>query len=536
MKHIKKESLIHYSTLGWLLLVTTPLLSFAEKKIPEKPNIVFLFADDWGKYAGCYKNIDGENTIHSVIETPHIDHIARQGIIFTNAHVPAPSCTPCRSSILSGQYFYKTGRGAILQGAVWDESIPSFPLILKENGYHIGFTYKVWSPGRPLNAPYGGEKYRYESAGNNFNQFSQYVSNREDKNLAKEELLEEVKQNFLHFLSDNKKDQPFCYWFGPTNTHRQWIQGSGKDIWGLDPDKLKGNMPTHLPDVPEIREDFNDYLGEVLAWDAAVGIIYHTLTEIGELENTLIVISGDHGIPGFPRAKTNLYDLGTQVALIIYHPKEYGKERIVHDFVNLMDLAPTFLEVAGVDIPDLMDGKSIVPVLESRKSGWIDPTRTFVMTGRERHVATARQGNLPYPQRAIRTKDFKYIRNLKPDREPIGSADKNLRDIDNGPTKNWFLLNQFNPNYQKEWELAFGFRPFEELYNVKEDPFEINNLADNPEYEKIRIKLAGIMDSIMDKTNDPRINNEDCKFDKMPYTIVSEREKAIQQRLENDRK
>ena len=174
--------------------------------VVDRPNIVFLFADDWGKYASIYKNIDGENSINSVIETPHIDSIGRQGIVYTNAHVPAPSCTPCRSSILSGQYFYRTGMGAILHGAEWDDSIPSYPLILKENGYHIGYTYKVWSPGTPADAPYGGERFKYESAGKEFNHFSQFVSKSDDTNRAKSELLNEVKENFLSFLNDNKDD------------------------------------------------------------------------------------------------------------------------------------------------------------------------------------------------------------------------------------------------------------------------------------------------------------------------------------------
>ena len=92
---------------------------------------------------------------------------------YRNAHVNAPSCTPCRSALLSGQYFWRTGRGAILQGAVWDSSIPSYPLLLKEAGYHIGKTFKVWSPGTPADAPYGGQQYAYEQAGRRFNQFSQ---------------------------------------------------------------------------------------------------------------------------------------------------------------------------------------------------------------------------------------------------------------------------------------------------------------------------------------------------------------------------
>jgi hypothetical protein len=135
------------------LALTSPCLSAA-----ERPNILFLFADDWGRYAGCYAGLDGRPTISDVAKTPNIDRIAREGVIFRNAFVAAPSCTPCRSSLLSGQYFFRTGGGAILQGATWNPKIPAYPLMLRDAGYHIGKAYKVWSPGTPVDAPYGGQK------------------------------------------------------------------------------------------------------------------------------------------------------------------------------------------------------------------------------------------------------------------------------------------------------------------------------------------------------------------------------------------
>ena len=109
-----------------------------------RPNIVFAFADDWGRYASAYRPFEGESSINGLIDTPHFDRIASEGTLFLNANVPAPSCTPCRSSILTGRYFWQTGMGAILSGARWDETIPTYPLILEKAGYHIGYTYKVW--------------------------------------------------------------------------------------------------------------------------------------------------------------------------------------------------------------------------------------------------------------------------------------------------------------------------------------------------------------------------------------------------------
>lgn len=238
-----------------------------------------------------------------------------------------------------------------MQGAVWDDSIPSFPLMLRDAGYHIGQTYKVWSPGSVRDAPCGARKYEYESAGSRFNQLSQNATKMMDSGSslmdAKRALYDEVTENFDSFIEAQPGDTLFCYWFGPTNVHRKWTRGSGKALCGLDPDDLKGKLPDFLPDVQAVREDMVDYLGEVMAFDTALGILLDRLAILGELENTIVVVSGDYGIPGFTHAKTNLYDFGTYVTLAIRWPGKGKPGRVVTDFVNLMDLAPTFLEAGG---------------------------------------------------------------------------------------------------------------------------------------------------------------------------------------------
>jgi N-sulfoglucosamine sulfohydrolase len=505
----------------------------AAKKL-ERPNIFFFFADDWGKYASIYKSFSP----NKAFETPVMDEFAKNGVRFNNAHVTAPSCTPCRSSLLSGQYFYRTGQGAILQGAKWDLNIPSYPLLLEKAGYHIGFTYKVWSPGSPADAPYGGKAKSYSKG--RFNRFSQnatkLVQSGKTPKQAKDELCLEALENFDNFLADRKGDEPFCYWFGPINTHRKWTQGSGKGLWGLNPDDLKGRMPKFLPDVHEIREDMCDYFGEVLALDMMFDMLLKKLDEIGERENTLIVVSGDHGIPGFPRGKCNLYDFGTNVPLFAQWNGKTVGGRIVDDFVNLMDLAPTFLDAAGENIPVCMTGKSIVPLLTSKKNGWIDPNRDHVITGRERHVAKAREGNLPYPQRAITTKDFLYIRNFAPDRWPMGtptgldnpstepSYDRlrentlaSFGDLDASPTKAWMVKNRKDPKYQKHWDLGFEKRPAEELYDLRTDPDQMNNVALDPAYAKTRAKLSKKLMDTLKATGDPRVTGDGLTFERPPF-------------------
>jgi len=509
----------------------------------ERPNIVFAFADDWGRYASAYAAIEPGGP-SDIVSTPNFDRIAKEGVLFTNAFVNAPSCTPCRSSLLSGQYFWRTGRGAILQGAIWDEKIPSYPLILQKAGYHIGHTYKVWSPGTPANAPYGAKATAYGKRGSKFNQFSQFVSQQADIEAGKQTLLEEVRGNFKDFLADRKDDQPFCYWWGPTNCHRKWIQGSGKKLWGLNPDDLKGKLPKFLPDEGIVREDFADYLGEAMAFDAGLGVLLDELQKTGELDNTIVVVSGDHGAPGFPNGKCNLYDFGTHVSLAIRWPAKVPGDRVVHDFVCLPDLAATFVEAGGEAIPDVMTAKSLLLVLTSEKAGVVDPLRDAVVTGRERHVAKARTDWLPYPQRAIRTNNFVDIRNFKPDRWPMGigpgygAAASNMPsfeelredtfaafgDLDASPTKAWVALNcETDDTKRKYFDFAFGLRPEEELYDLSVDEDQIHNVAGEARYAEVQTDLAARLMKTLQDSGDPRVTGDGTTFDQPPFAAKWEK-------------
>lgn len=492
----------------------------------QRPNILFVFADDWGRYASAYAKLDGPGTLSDAVQTPNFDRVAREGVLFRKAFVSAPSCTPCRSALLSGQHFWRTGRGSILRGAVWDYSNPSYALLLRDSGYHIGETYKVWGPGTPNDAPYGAGQHAYEKAGGRFNQFSKNVTNLVASGTpleaAKQALLAEVRGNLNAFLADRKPGQPFCYWFGPTNTHRKWQKGSGQKLWGINPDTLKGKMPAFLPDVPEVREDFADYLGEAQAVDAALGVMLARLAEIGELDHTLIVVSGDHGAPGFPHGKCNLYDFGAGVSLAIRGPGVTGG-RVVDDLVTLPDLAPTFLEVGGLTPPAVMTGRSLVNLLRSSKSGQVEAARDAVYIGRERHVENARADYLPYPQRAIRTHDFLYIINFRPDRWPLGDPYRldganpptvaelteetrtTFPDDDAGPTKAWLVTMRNDPQWKHHFDWAYAKRPREELYDLKSDPQQTANVAADPRYAATRAKLETRLMGELQRTGDPRL-------------------------------
>lgn len=519
-----------------LFLVTVLFTSVAQAA--GRPNVLFAFADDWGRYASAYAAIE-KGGLSDLVSTPNFDRVATEGVLFTNAFVNAPSCTPCRSSLLSGQYFWRTGKGAILQGAHWDTKIPNYPTMLDKAGYHIGYSNKVWSPGDNPDAPFGGPKNKYNARGSLENGFSQYLSrNRDDVEAAKGRLLDEVRGNFQDYVAKREDDEPLCYWWGPTNCHRKWIQGSGREFWGIDPELLKGKVPAFLPDVPIVREDLADYLGEVQAFDAGLGVLLDELERMGELDTTMIIVSGDHGAPGFPNGKCNLYDFGTHVPLAIRLPGQFPADRVVHDFVSLPDLTPTILELAGEEIPDVMTAKSLIPILKSDRSGVVEPLRDAVIVGRERHVAAARNDWMPYPQRAIRTRNFLYIRNFKPDRWPMGTGPgygapktempkfETLRentfaafgDLDASPSKAWIVINCEDDSMQRKYfDYAFGQRPAEELYDLRTDSDQIFNVAGESRYAEAKQDLSERLMEVLKNSGDPRVTGDGSAFDKPPF-------------------
>lgn len=531
--------------LVFVLSASVCRLGFSES---DRPNILFVFADDWGRIASAYAKLDSSKAEESraldktylaldqTVKTPHFDRLASEGVLFRNAFVSAPSCTPSRAALMSGQHFWRAGSASILRGAKWNDSLPAFPLILSENGYHIGETYKVWSPGTPNDAPFGSGKFAYEKKGGRFNQFSsnvtKLVKSGETIDGSKQLIYNEIVGNFESFLEKRESDKPFFYFFGPTNVHRKWQKGSGKKLWGIEPEDLKGKLPPFLADVQEVREDLADYLGEIEALDASLGLLLDRLEQTGELERTMIIVSGDHGPPGFPHGKCNLYDYGTRVPLVIRWGTSKGG-RVVDDLVSLTDLAPTILEASGIKVPASMTGRSLLPQLLSPQQGQIEPHRDTIYFGRERHVDSARADYLPYPQRAIRTHDFLYIVNFKPDRFPLGDHyrlnDDNppsieeltedtfatLPDDDAGPSKAWLVDHRKDPMWQPLFEHAYGKRPREELYDLRSDPHQMSNVAGQSEYGAIRMDLENRLLNEMVLTQDPRLI-DDGKFYETP--------------------
>ncbi len=451
---------------------------------PERPNILLFIADDWGwPHAGAYGD--------SVVATPHFDRLAREGVLFENAFVSSPSCTPSRAALLTGQSFWRLGAGANLYGSLPPEH-PVYTDVLEADGYVVGYARKGWAPGEL------GERPR-NPAGPEFDSFESFLARRPD-------------------------GQPFCFWFGTHDPHRVYDEGSGARS-GIPLEKIR--VPAIFPDTQEVREDVADYYLEVQRLDRDLGDILALLEKTGELDRTLIVVTSDNGMP-FPRAKGNLYDAGVRVPMAIRGPGLSPAGRVVPDLVSLTDLAPTFLELAGLPTLTGMTGRSLLPLLASDPSGREEPFRTAVFFGRERHVpAQEAPDGGGYPMRAVRTADHLYITNFRPDRWPSGTPhfDKAhlypawYSDTDAGPTKHTMIDNRdADAASRQRYELAFGKRPAEELYDLAKDPDQLHNVAADPAYAQVKRALWNRLMDELQVTGDPRVYGQGEFFDMQPYS------------------
>jgi arylsulfatase A-like enzyme len=412
-----------------------------------------------------------------------VDAIGRDGAVFLNAFCAAPSCTPSRASLLTGKYPHELEAGASLWGYL-PKKFSNYTRILESAGYHVGLSGKGWGPG---NFEAGG--YEENPAGKNY-------------------------RDFASFFAAKPEGKPFSFWFGSRNPHRPYDAGSGQRS-GMNPGKVK--VPAWLPDVPEVRKDLLDYYFEIEEFDRELGQILDILRSAGELENTLIIITGDNGMP-FPRAKANLYDAGTKIPLIIGLKGKIRPGTIVEELVSLTDIAPTILEATGQTIPSGVRGKTLWPLLRNEKSS----DRHAVFVGRERH-ANVRRFELGYPARAVRTKDFLYIRNYEPARWPSGDPELYhsvgpYGDTDDGPSKAYILEHRMDPALRPFFERAFAKRPADELYDLKNDPDQLKNVASDTKYKKELESFKKQLAEWQVATGDPRsAHGHPVIFDQYPY-------------------
>jgi len=458
----------------------------------RRPNILFCISDDQS-----YPHASAYGT--SFLRTPGFDRVAQEGVLFHNCFAASPSCCPSRGSVLSGQDFYRL-RAASMNHTEWPGGIPLYPDLLAAAGYQVGFTGKGWGPGDWKNS---GRK--FNPAGAEYNQLKlnppgRYISPND------------YAGNFEAFLEARPKDAPFCFWAGFIEPHREFEEGIGEKH-GVRPDSVV--VPAFLPDSEQVRRDIADYAFEIQWFDRHLERMLRTLERRGELENTIVAVTSDNGM-AFPRAKANLYDYGCRMPLAVRWGERLKAGRVVEGLVSLIDLAPTFLEAAGVRIPESMTGRSLLPVLDGASTG-----RREVVFGIERHFPGSRPRGAGYPCRAIRTREYLYIRNLNPEANPCGDHPGPVwpendpvggyGDTDGGPSKTYLWRNR--EKYPELFRLAFGKRPAEELYAVRQDPFNMRNLAGSPQYQAVRKDLAARLGAYLKRTQDPRYSGRGWELD-----------------------
>ncbi|WP_026947719.1 sulfatase family protein [Algoriphagus marincola] len=462
-----------------LLLATFLFFCFllVTKAQSKQPNILFLIADDWSyPHAGVYGD--------KVVRTPTFDRLAAEGALFTNAYTASPSCSPSRASILLGRYPHQNGDG----GNLWSEfpnAHPTYVQILEKAGYFTGATRKGWGPGE-----FKVTGFEHNPAGKSF-------------------------ADFDAFLKERKAGEPFTFWFGSSDPHRNYVANTGIQT-GMKLENVV--VPGFFPDNDCVRNDILDYYFEIERFDRECGQLIAMLEEIGELDNTIIVMTSDNGMP-FPRAKANLYDYGTRMPLAIRWPEKVKSGTVIHDFVNFVDFAPSFVEAAGL-LQNSMSGQSLWALLAGEKQD-----RNQVFLERERH-ANVRKGNLSYPMRAVRNQDYLYIWNPMPERNPAGDPTVHQSvgqygDVDHSITK--FLIMAMEGKAEAGqpdlFQLSFGLRPEEELYDVKNDPYQLHNLADDPAFAEMKTVLRQQLLVWMEETNDPRFEEPRSTFwDQVRYT------------------
>lgn len=461
--------------------------------VQKRPNILFAISDDQSYPHASIYGCKG-------ISTPAFDSTAKNGVLFTNAITASPGCSPSRAAILTGRNCWQLEHAGT-HASEFPAKYVTYPDILEESGYFVGCTGKAWGPGN------------YSVSGRTRNPAGNSWTKRKMKSPPGISTCDYA-ANFQDFLAEKPDDKPFCFWYGASEPHRSFSKGIGLE----QGKKLEdADVPSFLPDTPEVRSDILDYYVEIEWFDAHLGRMIKTLKDAGQFDNTLIVVTSDNGM-AFPRAKANVYEYGVHMPLAISCPGIVPAGRTVDDLVSFIDFAPTFLEVANAKSPDEypMAGKSLMNILKSDRHGTVDSSRSEVFSARERH-SSSRYNNLSYPQRCMRTRQYLYIRNFKPERWPAGAPQKyandnklgpmhgGYHDIDACPAMDFLIDNRDDKKISKYFHLAVDKRPGEELYDIEKDPGCLTNLADDPALSETRKKLAAKFEQYLKKTADPRI-------------------------------
>lgn len=468
----------------FLILFTLISVTFAV--LAQRPNVLFVISDDQSfPHASAYGS--------KIVSTPAFDFVAKKGCLFTNAYATSPVCSPSRASILTGLYPWQLEEAGTF-ASTFPIKFSCFPDILKDRGYFIGHTGKGWAPGnwkmsiRPYNP--AGPEY------NDIHLKSPYTGISSIDYSA----------NFKKFLSERPEDTPFCFWLGAHEPHRNFEQGSwSKAGYSLS----KAEIPAFLPNTDIVRGDILDYAVEIEWFDKQLMSCIEELRRIGELDNTIIIVTSDNGMP-FPKAKANCYDYGVRVPLAICWGNKIKGSQVIDALVSLINIAPTIYEAVGMRVNISISGTSMIPLMENNKDQYkVDA----VFMGRERYLYS-RHNNLGYPMRAIRWNQYLLIHNQKNNLLPMGvsrmldekgSLVSAYNDIDDSPTKFYLIRNNQEPNIKPYFDVAVSKRPEFELYDISKDRSCSNNLINDKKYAGAIFTMKRLLRAKLISTNDTRL-------------------------------
>ncbi|MCK4965737.1 sulfatase [bacterium] len=466
----------------------------------SRPNILFCIADDASyPHMGAYSC--------KWVKTPGFDRVAKEGVLFTNAYTPNAKCAPSRACILTGRNSWQLEEAGN-HVCFFPKKFKTYPEILAENGYFVGYTAKGWAPGIPGTIN-GKER---QLTGMPFNKKTTTPP-------AKHITNNDYAANFLDFLESKPNDKPFCFWYGGREPHRKYefeagIKKGGKKLSDVD------KAYSFWPDNDTVKTDMLDYAYEIEYFDRHLQKMLQTLEDRGELDNTLVIVTADNGMP-FPRIKGQEYEYSNHLPLTIMWKNGINNQgRVVEDYVNFIDFAPTFLELAGVNEKESgmkpIEGKSLTDILYSSKSGKVNPKRDHILIGKERHDV-GRPNDEGYPIRGIVKDNYLYIKNFEISRWPGGNPETGYLNCGGSPTKTQILNLKRNSKNKEYWKLSFDKRPEEELYNIKDDPECMNNLAKKSEFKEIKTKLKNQLFDELKRQGDPRMFGKGYIFDEYIY-------------------
>jgi len=416
----------------------------------KKPNIIVFIADDvsWDDI-GCYGNND--------VVTPNIDALAKNGLIFKNAYLTTSSCSPSRNSILTGRYPHNTG-AAELHTEPPVEMI-SFVELLKDDGYHT------------LQA---GKFHMGEYAKRGFDQVNE---NKKANGPGGEKL-------WVESVKNRPKSKPFFMWFASYDAHRVW--GDNEFSGTHNPDLIK--VPEYLVDGDLTRLDLADYYDEITRFDFHIGKVISELKAQGEYENTLIIVMADNGRP-FPHSKTRLNDQGVKTPFIIHYPELLKENNVVNSLISSIDIAPTLLDIAEIEIKDNFQGRSFYSLIKNPNQKF----RNYVFAEHNWH-------DYESYQRMVRNDRYLYILNSRPDFPQEGPL-----DAINSPTYIDLKTAQKNNTITKiQAEIFIQPRQAEELYDLINDPYQFNNLISSEKIEDEYLLLKSILNNWITETGDSK--------------------------------